>query len=123
MKSANEFVMERPALRKGIDEEAAVPIKSILFVVDPKEFLVRESVLVDAQGNTNHFTFDGVEVNTKVADSLFKWSPPAGHLVAGPGLQRRFGFVAQQHLLHAGQHAADRYHRLEIPPDGDGGGW
>jgi outer membrane lipoprotein carrier protein len=52
--------------------------KSILFVVDPKEFLVRESVLVDAQGNSNHFVFDGIEVNTKVADSLFKWTPPAG---------------------------------------------
>jgi outer membrane lipoprotein carrier protein len=52
--------------------------KSIVFVVDPKEFLVRESVLVDAQGNTNHFTFDGLEVNTKVADALFKWNPPAG---------------------------------------------
>jgi outer membrane lipoprotein carrier protein len=52
--------------------------KSILFLVDPKEFLVRESVLVDAQGNTNHFMFDGLEVNTKVADSLFKWTPPGG---------------------------------------------
>jgi outer membrane lipoprotein carrier protein len=52
--------------------------KSILFVVDPKEFLVRESVLVDAQGNANHFVFDGIEVNTKVADGLFRWTPPAG---------------------------------------------
>jgi outer membrane lipoprotein carrier protein len=52
--------------------------KSILFVVDPKEFLVRESVLVDAQGNANHFIFDDVVVNTKVADALFKWTPPAG---------------------------------------------
>jgi outer membrane lipoprotein carrier protein len=52
--------------------------KSILFVVDPKEFLVRESVLVDAQGNSNHFVFDDLEVNAKVADSLFKWTPPAG---------------------------------------------
>jgi len=52
--------------------------KSILFVVDPKEYLVRESVLVDAQGNTNHFVFDGLEINVKVADALFKWSPPAG---------------------------------------------
>jgi outer membrane lipoprotein carrier protein len=52
--------------------------KSILFVVDPREFLVRESVLVDAQGNANHFVFDDVVVNTKVADSLFKWTPPAG---------------------------------------------
>jgi outer membrane lipoprotein carrier protein len=52
--------------------------KSILFVVDPKEHLVRESVLVDAQGNTNHFVFDGFEVNGKIPDALFKWTPPAG---------------------------------------------
>jgi outer membrane lipoprotein carrier protein len=52
--------------------------KSMLFVVDPKEFLVRESVLVDSQGNSNHFIFDDLEVNTKVSDALFKWSPPAG---------------------------------------------
>ncbi len=59
--------------------------KSILFIVDPKEFLVRESVLVDAQGNTNHFVFDGLAVNTKVADSVFKWSPPAGVRVVDTG--------------------------------------
>lgn len=52
--------------------------KSIYFVVDPKEFLVRESLLVDAQGNTNHFVFDHIEVNSKVADALFRWTPPAG---------------------------------------------
>ena len=52
--------------------------KSITFVVDPKEFLVRESILVDSQGNTNHFVFDGLEVNTKVSDAAFKWTPPAG---------------------------------------------
>jgi outer membrane lipoprotein carrier protein len=59
--------------------------KSILFVVDPKEFLVRESVLVDSQGNTNHFTFDGLEVNSKIADSVFKWTPPAGVRVVDTG--------------------------------------
>ena len=59
--------------------------KSILFIVDPKEFLVRESVLVDSQGNSNHFTFDGLEVNSKVADSVFKWTPPAGVRVVDTG--------------------------------------
>jgi outer membrane lipoprotein carrier protein len=59
--------------------------KSILFIVDPKEFLVRESVLVDSQGNTNHFTFDGLEVNGKVADAVFKWTPPAGVRVVDMG--------------------------------------
>jgi outer membrane lipoprotein carrier protein len=59
--------------------------KSILFVVDPKEFLVRETVLVDPQGNTNHFIFDDLQVNDKVPDALFKWTPPAGVRVVDTG--------------------------------------
>jgi outer membrane lipoprotein carrier protein len=52
--------------------------KAILFVVDPREFLVRETVLVDQQGNTNHFIFEDPRVNDKVSDDLFQWSPPPG---------------------------------------------
>jgi outer membrane lipoprotein carrier protein len=59
--------------------------QSILFVVDSKEYLVRESILVDAQGNTNHFVFDDLKVNTKVDDALFKWSPPIGIRVVDTG--------------------------------------
>jgi outer membrane lipoprotein carrier protein len=59
--------------------------KAILFVVDPKEFLVRETVLVDSQGNTNHFVFDDLRVNDKVPDSLFKWTPPSGVRVVDTG--------------------------------------
>lgn len=59
--------------------------KSILFVVDPKEFLVRETLLMDPQGNTNHFVFDDMVVNDKVPDTLFKWMPPAGVRVVDTG--------------------------------------
>jgi outer membrane lipoprotein carrier protein len=59
--------------------------KSILFVVDPKEFLVRETLLIDPQGNTNHFVFDDMVVNDKVPDTLFKWTPPAGVRVVDTG--------------------------------------
>jgi outer membrane lipoprotein carrier protein len=59
--------------------------KSILFVVDPKEFLVRETVLVDSQGNTNHFIFDDLQVDAKIPDAQFKWSPPAGVRVVDTG--------------------------------------
>lgn len=59
--------------------------KSILFVVDPVTFLVRETVLVDPQGNTNHFIFDDMQVNDKVPDALFKWTPPAGVRVVDTG--------------------------------------
>ena len=53
-------------------------VKTILFVVDPRTFDVRESVITDAQGNTNDLTFADIRVNTKVPDALFKWTPPAG---------------------------------------------
>ena len=52
--------------------------KAITFVVDPETFHVRESILVDAQGNTNDLVFSDVKVNSKIADAAFKWTPPAG---------------------------------------------
>jgi outer membrane lipoprotein carrier protein len=53
-------------------------VKTILFVVDPRSFDVRESVITDAQGNVNDLTFTDIRVNTKVPDGLFKWTPPTG---------------------------------------------
>jgi outer membrane lipoprotein carrier protein len=52
--------------------------KSIFFVVDPRSFLVTESVLVNAQGDINDITFSDFKVNTRIPDTLFKWTPPAG---------------------------------------------
>jgi outer membrane lipoprotein carrier protein len=52
--------------------------KSIYFIVDPKTFFVIQSVLVNAQGDVNDITFSDLKVNSKIADALFKWSPPAG---------------------------------------------
>lgn len=49
--------------------------KAITFVVDPKDYFVRETVLVDTQGNVNHLTFSAIEENPKLADALFAWSP------------------------------------------------
>ncbi len=64
-------------------------VKALLFVVDPKTFDVRESVITDSQGNTNDLTFADIKTNTKLPDSDFKWSPPSGtrvdrHEQAGP---------------------------------------
>src|SRR4051794_6749346 len=59
--------------------------KAITFVVDPKSFLVVESVLVNAQGDVNDITFTDLKVNTKVPDSVFKWVPPAGTRVVDAG--------------------------------------
>jgi outer membrane lipoprotein-sorting protein len=40
---------------------------------------------VDPQGNINHFIFDDLQVNDKVPDTLFKWTPPAGVRVVDTG--------------------------------------
>jgi outer membrane lipoprotein carrier protein len=59
--------------------------KSIVFVVDAGDFSVRESVLVDQQGNVNHFVFSDLKINAKVSDEVFRWSPPAGVRVIDTG--------------------------------------
>ena len=59
--------------------------KSIVFVVDASDFSVRESVLVDQQGNANHFVFSELKINAKVSDEVFRWSPPAGVRVIDTG--------------------------------------
>jgi outer membrane lipoprotein carrier protein len=53
-------------------------VKGIVFVVDPATFNVRESVITDAQGNTNDLLFSDIKVNTGVPDATFRWTPPAG---------------------------------------------
>ena len=53
-------------------------VKSILFVVDPATFNVRESVITDAQGNVNDVVFADIRVNTHVPESQFHFAPPAG---------------------------------------------
>ena len=53
-------------------------LKALLFVVDPRTFDVRESVITDGQGNVNDLVFADIRVNTRVPDALFKFTPPAG---------------------------------------------
>jgi outer membrane lipoprotein carrier protein len=53
-------------------------VKSILFVVDPDTFHVRESLITDAQGNVNDLLFSDIKTNSHVPDATFRWAPPAG---------------------------------------------
>ena len=53
-------------------------VKSILFIVDPRTYDVRESVITDAQGNVNDVVFADIKVNTKVPETMFRFTPPAG---------------------------------------------
>jgi outer membrane lipoprotein carrier protein len=60
-------------------------VKSIVFVVDPHDWFVRQSEIVDAQGNTNVIVFSDVVMNSKVPDALFHFTPPAGTRVIDTG--------------------------------------
>ena len=60
-------------------------VKTILFVVDPKTFDVRESVIIDAQSNVNDLVFSDIRVNTRLPDAQFKFTPPAGVRVIDTG--------------------------------------
>ncbi|HEY5090716.1 MAG TPA: outer membrane lipoprotein chaperone LolA [Polyangia bacterium] len=53
-------------------------VKTILFVVDPHTFDVRESVITDGQGNLNDLTFADIRMGTHIAETEFHFTPPAG---------------------------------------------
>jgi outer membrane lipoprotein carrier protein len=53
-------------------------VKTIVFVVDPKTFDVRESVITDQQGNVNDLLFSEIKTNTGIPEATFRWSPPPG---------------------------------------------
>jgi outer membrane lipoprotein carrier protein len=53
-------------------------VKTILFVVDPRTFDLRESMITDAQGYTTDLVFADIRVNTRVPEALFHFTPPAG---------------------------------------------
>ena len=53
-------------------------VKSLLFVVDPDSFFVRETFIVDAQGNTNDILFTDVKINVRLPESTFHFTPTAG---------------------------------------------
>ncbi len=56
----------------------------IVFYVDRTTFQVARTVVIDAQGNRNQFTFTRPQVNVDVPDSTFNWTPPAGTSIVRP---------------------------------------
>src|SRR6188508_2687311 len=49
-------------------------VKSILFVVDPRDWFVHQSEITDAQGNTNVILFADVVMNSRVPETLFHFT-------------------------------------------------
>jgi outer membrane lipoprotein carrier protein len=49
----------------------------IFFLLDPKSFAVKETVVVDPDGSENHMVFTDSKTNTGIGTDAFKLNPPA----------------------------------------------
>jgi outer membrane lipoprotein carrier protein len=61
-----------------LPRQAQPQIKTILFVVDPGSFDVRETIITDSQGNQNDLLFSDIRTNTRIPAETFHWTPPSG---------------------------------------------
>jgi outer membrane lipoprotein carrier protein len=58
----------------------------LILVVDPKSHRVKQSVVVDPQGNVNQFIYENLAFNQDVKKSAFQFAPPKGtHVSPIPG--------------------------------------
>lgn len=48
----------------------------LILVLDPKSFRVKQSVVIDAQGNVNQFIFENAKFNQGAAADAFAFAPP-----------------------------------------------
>ncbi len=74
-------------LLKLVPKVATTQYRYLAFVVDPKSFLVKETVVYDQQGGQNHLTFGNIEMNLKggIDDGRFRFTPPTGTKVINAG--------------------------------------
>jgi len=72
---------------KLVPKKPEAQYKTLWLVVDPTDFHVKESVILEATDNLNHFTFLNVKQNAqaKFEDKHFKFVPPSGVKVIKAG--------------------------------------
>ncbi|MFZ9887677.1 MAG: outer-membrane lipoprotein carrier protein LolA [Myxococcota bacterium] len=66
--------------------EANGIFKRLILVVDPGTYRVKQSVVVDPNGNVNQFLYEDLRFNHGVSPSAFRFTPPTGtHTSRVPG--------------------------------------
>jgi outer membrane lipoprotein carrier protein len=93
-KLADEFTSTLlPAGKLGAKTDYAVTLtpkkpsaqfKNITLVVDPKLFQVKLSVVTTPDGGQSKVWFTGIQLNKKIDDKVFKFTPPPGVRVIVP---------------------------------------
>lgn len=71
---------------KLVPKKATAQYKHLFFVVDGKTGMVKETVLFDQQGGSNHIVFSAIETNLKadIDDSRFAFTPPPNTKIINP---------------------------------------
>ena len=71
---------------KLIPKKATAQYKHLVFVVDGKTYMVKETLLFDQQGGSNHIVFSNIETNLKaeIDDSRFAFTPPPNTKIINP---------------------------------------
>ena len=71
---------------KLVPKKATAQYKHLVFVVDGKSYMVKETILHDQQGGTNHIQFSAIETNLKadMDDSRFVFTPPPNTKIINP---------------------------------------
>lgn len=58
----------------------------LILVLDPKTYRVKQSVVVDTQGNVNQFIYNNLQFNTGLKEGAFAFTPPKDtHVSPMPG--------------------------------------
>ena len=68
----------------GVPKKATPAYQKIVLYIDGQTAQVRRVILLDAQGNTNRFTFYNPVINKKVSPGEFKFTPPPGTQIIKP---------------------------------------
>lgn len=67
-------------------KEANSIFKRLILVVDPKSHRVKQSVVVDLNGNVNQFLYEDLKFNSGLKENVFAFEPPKGtHVSRIPG--------------------------------------
>lgn len=67
-------------------KQANAVFSKLILVVDPKSYRVKQSIVVDVQGNVNQFLYEDLAFNQGAEDAAFAFAPPEGtHVSRMPG--------------------------------------
>jgi outer membrane lipoprotein-sorting protein len=58
-------------------KQPSAQYKQLFFVIDPADWHVKESIVIDSSGDTNHFQFFAPDLTTPVKPTLFQVNPAA----------------------------------------------